>query len=345
MGRNSGASGANGPERPNFGVPPDAVLSAKRGASPPLLRAQQNLLAAGALSRDQMLCMPRSPSAARTRLDLALRNQGKSHHFTRDGQGYRLEHVITPAGEAYDFSWDGARAYLAWHDIVLADGEMRGDDLAPVRGRDLRDRLTSLPQGMRVEGWSAPRARANAFTALYFDEDWLSKQLECEKAQARPEVYFVHEGLGAIMRHITATLRQASAPRALCDSLALVAASALVGRGGETIKGALTPRQLDAAHAFIEAHLHEDVGLNEIAGAAGLTSFHFARAFKRSTGKTPYRHLLERRVARAQLLLAATNQPLAEIARACGFGHASHFSRGFAAIAGQTPSAFRRAAR
>ncbi|UPT62195.1 MAG: AraC family transcriptional regulator [Hyphomonadaceae bacterium JAD_PAG50586_4] len=289
--------------------------------------------------------MPLSQSAAPTRLDLALRNQGEPHHFTRDGTGYRLDHVITPAGAAYDFSWDGARAYLAWHDIVLDDGEMRGDDLAPVRGRDLRDRLTSLPQGMRVEGWSAPRARANAFTALYFDEDWLSKQLECENAQVRPEIYFVHERLGGIMRHITATLRQASAPRALCDSLALVAASALVGRADEAIKGALTPHQLDAANAFIEAHLHEDVGLDQIAGAAGLSSFHFARAYKRSTGKTPYRHLLERRVARAQFLLAATNQPLAEIARASGFGRASHFSRGFAAIAGQTPSAFRRAAR
>ena len=85
---------------------------------------------------------------------------------------YAIEHVVSSEG-GFDFAWSGASAYLALHDIVLNDGGMAGDDVAPVRVLDMRRRMTFLPHGVRVAGWCEPVARNNAFSVLYFDQDWL----------------------------------------------------------------------------------------------------------------------------------------------------------------------------
>jgi AraC family transcriptional regulator len=73
---------------------------------------------------------------------------------------------------------------------------------------------------------------------------------------------------------------------------------------------------------------------------AGLSPYHFARAFKRSTGFGPYRYVLRRRTERAKRLLAAGNVPLSSVARACGFGSQSHFSARFREMTGLTPRQF-----
>jgi len=69
--------------------------------------------------------------------------------------------------------------------------------------------------------------------------------------------------------------------------------------------------------------------------------FHFARAFKQSEGVTPHSYVLERRIERAQKLLAGTDIPLSRIALATGFSDQSHLARHFRARVGIAPSAFR----
>lgn len=104
---------------------------------------------------------------------------------------------------------------------------------------------------------------------------------------------------------------------------------------------ALAPHRLRAAIDFIETHLAEPIGVAEIAAAAGMSPFHFSRAFRLATGAPPYAYLLDRRIAAAKLRLAAPGASLAEIARACGFGGASQFSRMFKSATGINPSRFR----
>jgi transcriptional regulator GlxA family with amidase domain len=72
---------------------------------------------------------------------------------------------------------------------------------------------------------------------------------------------------------------------------------------------------------------------------------HFARQFKQSSGVTPHHYLTQKRVARAQEMLAQTDLSLSEIACAAGFSDQSHLARHFRYMLGTTPREFRWAQR
>lgn len=107
-------------------------------------------------------------------------------------------------------------------------------------------------------------------------------------------------------------------------------------------KGGIAPHRLRRVFDCIEAHLGEDISMNDLAAAAELSPLYFARAFRIETGVTPHRHLLERRIERAKKLLSTTNDTVAEIAVACGFCDQSHLSRWFKRLVGTTPSTWQR---
>ncbi|MGO0701377.1 AraC family ligand binding domain-containing protein [Pseudomonas paraeruginosa] len=81
--------------------------------------------------------------------------------------------------------------------------------------------------------------------------------------------------------------------------------------------------------------------LAELASIAGLSRYQVLRAFSRATGLTPYAYLLQRRLERARGLLG-TDQPLADIALACGFADQSHLTRLFARLYGISPGRYAR---
>jgi transcriptional regulator GlxA family with amidase domain len=95
----------------------------------------------------------------------------------------------------------------------------------------------------------------------------------------------------------------------------------------------------------MEVHLGESIDLLMLAGVAGLSVHHFARQFKQSLGVAPHRYLTQKRVERAQDLLAQTDLSLAEIAYAAGFSDQSHLARHFRYMLGTTPREFRRSQR
>lgn len=104
---------------------------------------------------------------------------------------------------------------------------------------------------------------------------------------------------------------------------------------------ALAPYRLRSATEYIEAHLAEPIGVGEIAAAAGMSAFHFSRAFRAATGKPPYAYLLDRRIATAKARMGDPQMTLAAIAQECGFNSAGQFSRMFRAATGCTPSVYR----
>lgn len=107
------------------------------------------------------------------------------------------------------------------------------------------------------------------------------------------------------------------------------------------IRGGLPPRALRNVREFIETHLEDNISIQALAAAAGLSMYHFARAFKQSEGVSPHHYVMRRRVRRAQDLLAATDLPLSEIALAAGFADQSHCARRFREHVGVTPSSYR----
>jgi AraC-like DNA-binding protein len=109
--------------------------------------------------------------------------------------------------------------------------------------------------------------------------------------------------------------------------------------------GGLAPRALQRVREYVEEHLSENIELETLADIAGLSKWHFARAFKESVGTPPHFYLVQRRLERAQQLLAETDLPLAQIALKIGFSDQSHFSRRFRTVLGLTPRSFRRSKR
>ncbi|MCS3429691.1 helix-turn-helix domain-containing protein [Klebsiella sp. BIGb0407] len=106
-------------------------------------------------------------------------------------------------------------------------------------------------------------------------------------------------------------------------------------------KGGLSPAILRRTQDYIEHHLDGPLTLEELALQAELSEFHFARMFKQSTQQAPHQYVMQRRMIKAKTLVCGTSQTLTEIALACGFSSASHFSNRFKTVWGVTPSGLR----
>ena len=110
--------------------------------------------------------------------------------------------------------------------------------------------------------------------------------------------------------------------------------------------GALPRGKLRAVVEYIEAHLDAGLTLAQMAAAAHLSAYHFARQFKAATGMPPHQYVIARRVARAQPLLHPDRDlSLGEIAARAGFSDQSQFSQHFKRAVGVTPRQFRMSAR
>jgi len=106
--------------------------------------------------------------------------------------------------------------------------------------------------------------------------------------------------------------------------------------------GGLASWQARRTTEFLASHLHEDVSLNQLAVVAGLSTFHFARQFKQSTGLPPHAYLRRLRCERAKELLAGTGLSVGEIAADVGYETPQAFARMFRAEVGTSPSTYRR---
>ena len=107
------------------------------------------------------------------------------------------------------------------------------------------------------------------------------------------------------------------------------------------VRGGLPPRALQRVRQYVDAHLNENVSVQALADIAGLSRYHFARAFKQSEGVAPHDYLVQRRVRYVQQLLAESDLPVSEIALAAGFSDQSHCARRFRKHVGTTPSRYR----
>lgn len=164
-----------------------------------------------------------------------------------------------------------------------------------------------------------------------------------------PNMLAADDALTFIGRACAAELRQPGiAGRALMESLAVNLGVRLLRHYSSMSKlsaennHAMAPYRLQLAREFIEAYLGEDIGLSEIAGAAGLSVFHFSRCFRTSTGRSPYRYLVERRIAKAKDLLRNSSLAVSQIALICGFSSQQHLASTFTKLVGSSPGRYRR---
>jgi len=111
------------------------------------------------------------------------------------------------------------------------------------------------------------------------------------------------------------------------------------------VRGGLSGVTIRKIRGFIDAHLGEPIDVAALARIAGLSVFHFSRQFRLSTGLTPHRYVMQRRLDGARVLLETTQLPLSEIAAATGFADQGHLTRRFRQRDGTTPHQHRQSRR
>src|ERR1700743_1157450 len=99
-------------------------------------------------------------------------------------------------------------------------------------------------------------------------------------------------------------------------------------------------RRIVYAKLFIDNHFAEKIDLDNIAGEAFFSKYHFIRLFADIYKKTPYQYLSSVRIEKAKQRLAA-DIPVERACYAVGFDSVSSFTGLFKRATGQTPSAYR----
>lgn len=254
------------------------------------------------------------------------------------------------AGNALEFKWVGQQHYLALHDIRTSDGETRLGDLRAAGGADLVDTMTLVPAGHEITGWSDNEDRRNSFVAVYLDPETAANDLADVRStlQLQPKLYFRNRNLMRTVQKLQlCLLRPSSTDQLYIDALGVVMIVELFRAAAAEMTtskhaGKLSSRQLNQAMEAIEASIDSPIALQTLADIAGLSRFHFLRAFKASTGLSPHQFVIAKRLAKARDLLDQSQLPIAEVARMLGFGSPAHFSKVFHAHVGMTPSEYRR---
>ena len=104
----------------------------------------------------------------------------------------------------------------------------------------------------------------------------------------------------------------------------------------------LSQNELARLEEFIDAHLHDAITLEDMAGLLGMGVWTFNRHLRQTLDRSGYAFVIEKRIDRATQLLRRGNVALKEVAAACGFSDQAHMTRTFRAKLGVTPGQFRK---
>jgi AraC family transcriptional regulator len=104
----------------------------------------------------------------------------------------------------------------------------------------------------------------------------------------------------------------------------------------------LSKQKLRQVIEYIQAHLDENISLNDIANELGMSQYYFCHLFKRSTGMSPHQFLIRQRIEWAKHLLRQPERTVTSVAMDCGFANQSHFARCFRQCTGMNPNQFRK---
>jgi AraC family transcriptional regulator len=259
--------------------------------------------------------------------------------------GIRLEHYRFRAGELPEHRH-------AEHLIAISLSGTCNGEISTESGFRTRDQVKGsvcvIPSGQLY------RARLNGESehlAIYVEPSLLSRAAADSRSPASVEVMEKCSPSDPVISNVGMALlaeleSQNLAGRLYAESLANLLAVHLLRHYttadlGHQLTGGLSGRRLQLVLEFIGDNYGTDLSIADLAQVAGMSAFHFAREFKRSTGTTPHQYLIKFRIQHAKELLAESKLPLVEVGFRSGFSHQSHFTRLFHRITGTTPQSYR----
>lgn len=124
-------------------------------------------------------------------------------------------------------------------------------------------------------------------------------------------------------------------------AVALVKDHAVRHRPAQIYRGGLGAARLRRIKELVDAKMQDDLSLDEMAQSVGLSTAHFARMFRRSTGETPHQFVRRQRVERAKAMLRTPDARVLDVAVACGFKTQQHFAQVFRDLCGISPTEYR----
>lgn len=170
----------------------------------------------------------------------------------------------------------------------------------------------------------------------------------CGDVELRPSCKFADPRLSALAAAVHAeTVAGFPSGRLFLDSLEQAIAVALVNghavrhRPVEIYRGGLGAARLRRVKELVHAKLEDDLSLDEMAQSVGLSTAHFARMFRKSTGETPHQFVLRQRLERAKAMLRAPDTRVLDVAVACGFKTQQHFAQVFRDVCRVSPTEYR----
>jgi AraC family transcriptional regulator len=247
-----------------------------------------------------------------------------------------------------EFRVKGDAAFLALHDAVRSDGETTINGGSRSTLTDVRGRLTFVPIGSSVEGWHRFKGRMSSVLAVHLVPP-TSDHHASDISNVPPSLYFENGNLKTTLQKLQSVLDGSGIDdHAYSETLGLLLLWELRHAADpkysqlKPIRGGLTTLQLRRIKEFVDAHIAKGIGISELASLAGLSQFHFIRAFKHSVGLSPYQYILSERINVAKEMLLKSDLSIDEVALAAGFSDAPQLNRVFRKLIGVTPTAFRR---
>jgi AraC family transcriptional regulator len=124
-------------------------------------------------------------------------------------------------------------------------------------------------------------------------------------------------------------------------AVTLVNGHAVRHRPAQVYRGGLGSARLRKIKELVHAKMEDDLSLDDMAQSVGLSTAHFARMFRKSTGETPHQFVLRQRLERAKAMLRAPDARVLDVAVACGFKTQQHFAQAFRDVWGVSPTEYR----
>lgn len=261
--------------------------------------------------------------------------------------GIRLEHFRFNAGELPAHRHNEHVVLISLTDGC--EGELTTSSGNGIRGTQTKGAVCVLPSGLEHKARIGGRSE---HLALYIDpkvvdraasDAHVSGSFELAERYSRHDAVISNVGF-ALLGEVDS---QELSGKLYAESLSNVLAVHLLryyskeATAPMRFYGGLTGPKLRQVTDYIADNFAGEIKLTELAHVAGMSDFHFAREFKKTTGFSPHQYLIKFRIERAKAYLKQDKLTLSEVSLRSGFSHQSHFTRLFRKITGTTPKLFR----